>query len=55
MNYSVELSPNFKKEAKKLIKKYPSLKAELAELFSLLETTPALGTPLGNGIYKISI
>ena len=32
MSYSVLLAPNFKKEAKKLINKYPSLKAELAKL-----------------------
>jgi mRNA-degrading endonuclease RelE of RelBE toxin-antitoxin system len=30
MSYKVELSENFKKEAKKLTKKYPSLKVELA-------------------------
>jgi mRNA-degrading endonuclease RelE of RelBE toxin-antitoxin system len=55
MNYSIELSPNFKKEAKKLIKKYPSLKAELKELFAQLEENPTLGTPLGSDIYKIRI
>lgn len=53
MSYSIELSSNFKKEAKRLIKKYPSLKAELAQLFAELENNPTLGTPLGNDIYKI--
>ncbi|EOR96366.1 hypothetical protein ADIARSV_0443 [Arcticibacter svalbardensis MN12-7] len=53
MSYSIELSENFKKEAKRLIKKYPSLKSELAELFTDLEENPTLGTPLGNDIYKI--
>ena len=38
MSYKIELSENFKKEANKLIKKYPSLKTELAELFTVLET-----------------
>ncbi len=52
MSYKIELSANFKKEAKKLIKKYPSLKVELAELFTELEDNPTLGTPLGNDIYK---
>lgn len=34
MSYSIELSANLKKkEAKRLTKKYPSLKTELAELF----------------------
>jgi mRNA-degrading endonuclease RelE of RelBE toxin-antitoxin system len=55
MNYSVQLSPNFKKETKKLVKKYPSLKTELADLFSELEKTPATGTPLGNSVYKIRL
>ena len=55
MNYNVELSANFKKEAKKLSKKYPSLKSELAALFIELEKNPTFGTPLGNDIYKIRL
>lgn len=53
MTYSVELSANFKKEAKKLTKKYPSLRTELAALFVELQESPTIGTPLGNDIYKI--
>jgi mRNA-degrading endonuclease RelE of RelBE toxin-antitoxin system len=55
MSYSVELSSNFKKEAKKLIKKYPSLKIELVKLFFELEQNPTLGIPLGDNIYKIRL
>ena len=55
MNYNVELSFNFKKEAKKLIKKFPSLKQELADLFTTLERNPTIGTSLGNDIYKIRL
>ena len=55
MSYKVELSENFKKEAKKLTKKYPSLKVELAKLFTELEEAPTTGTPLGNDIYKIRL
>jgi mRNA-degrading endonuclease RelE of RelBE toxin-antitoxin system len=55
MNYKIELSDNFKKEAKKLTKKFPSLKHELSDLFSELETNPTMGTPLGNDIYKIRL
>lgn len=55
MSYSVELSVNFKKEAKKLIKKYPSLKIELAKLFLELEENPTIGIPLGDNIYKIRL
>ena len=55
MNYNVELSFNFKKEAKKLIKKFPSLKQELADLFTMLERNPTIETSLGNNIYKIRL
>lgn len=47
MSYKVELSANFKKEARKVVKKYPSLIAELAVLFKELETNPTMGTPMG--------
>jgi len=46
---------NFRKEVKRLTKKYPSLKTELAELFTELEENPTTGTPLGNDIYKIRL
>ena len=55
MSYRIELSENFKREAKRLTKKYPSLKSELANLFTLLENNPTFGTPLGNDIYKIRL
>ena len=55
MSYRVELSTNFKKEAKRLSKKYHSLKSELEALFKELEENPTLGTPLGNNIYKIRL
>ncbi len=46
---------NFRKEVKRLTKKYQSLKTELAELFAELEENPTTGTPLGNDIYKIRL
>jgi len=55
MSYNVELSANFKKEAKPLIKRYPSLKTELATLFKELEEDPIQGTSLGNDVYKIRL
>lgn len=55
MNYKVELTDNFKKEAKPLIKKYALLKNELAELGKELSLNPILGTPLGNDVYKIRL
>lgn len=55
MSYKVVLSDNFKKEAKKLSKKYASLKTDLAKLFSLLAENPKMGTSVGNNVYKIRI
>jgi mRNA-degrading endonuclease RelE of RelBE toxin-antitoxin system len=55
MNYSVIPSERFKREAKKLIKKYASLKKELFELNVLLEQNPESGVSLGNNCYKIRI
>ena len=55
MNYKIELTDNFKKEAKKLIKKYPSLKKEIKELGEILVENPTFGTPLGNDVYKIRL
>ena len=55
MNYNVELTDNFKKEAKRLVKKYRSLKTEIATLITDLKTNPTQGIPLGNDIYKIRL
>jgi hypothetical protein len=55
MSYNIQLTDNFKKEAKKLIKKYPSLKKEIESLGIRLIEKPNLGTHLGDGIYKIRI
>ncbi len=55
MNYKVDTIAPFRKEAKKLIKKYPSLKNELAELGSQLSIDPTTGTALGNNCYKIRL
>ncbi len=55
MSYRIELSANFKKEAKRLSKKYPSLKNELAKLFAELEENPTIGKSPGNDIFKIRL
>ena len=55
MSYKIELTDNFKKEAKKLIKKYASLRNEIAELGKELAENPTTGTPLGNDVYKIRL
>lgn len=46
---------NFRREAKRLQKKYFSLKDELAELGALLAHQPRTGTPLGSDLYKIRL
>ncbi|RYD75055.1 MAG: hypothetical protein EOP53_17160, partial [Sphingobacteriales bacterium] len=55
MSYSVIPIGKFKKEAKRLVKKYPSLKNELIELASVLLANPTTGTSLGNNVFKIRI
>ena len=55
MNYKVIPIEKFKKEVKRLIKKFPSLKSELAELSEILSKKPETGTSLGNNTYKIRI
>ncbi len=55
MKYEIELSDNFKKEAKKLIKKYASLKDEMVLLAENISENPTLGTLLGNEVYKVRL
>ncbi|MEY4875281.1 MAG: hypothetical protein RL708_430 [Bacteroidota bacterium] len=55
MNYKVATIPLFDKQAKRLSKKYPSLKKELADLFESLTTKPEQGKSLGSNFYKIRI
>ncbi|MCH8317676.1 MAG: addiction module toxin RelE [Bacteroidetes bacterium] len=55
MSVKVISTENFQKEAKKLLKKYISLKGELDELEIKLIASPKLGAPLGNNAYKIRI
>ena len=55
MSYKVIPVNKFKREAKRLVKKYPSLKIELAEIAESLSEEPTLGTSLGNDTYKIRI
>lgn len=55
MNYSVITIHTFDKQAKRLLKKYPSLKSELKELINSLKFNPTQGSPLGNNTYKIRV
>ena len=55
MKTEIVITNNFSKEAKKLLKKYKSLKSELRELNEELLRNPKLGTPIGKNSYKIRL
>ena len=55
MSYNVKTIDIFEKQAKRLIKKYASLKVELTTLINDLEQNPEQGTAIGNRCYKIRI
>ena len=55
MSYNVIPTEKFKREAKRLVRKYPSLKNELVQLTNELSENPSVGTPLGNNAYKIRL
>lgn len=55
MSYKVEITSYFKKQAKSLLKKYPSLKTELEGTIDLLEQDPIQGTSIGNNCYKMRL
>lgn len=53
--YSIIPAQSFERNAKILLKKYPSLKNELFELGEQLAENPMQGTPLGKSCYKIRL
>lgn len=55
MNYSVKSIEVFEKQAKRLSKKYTSLKNELLELVKELKENPVQGTPIGKNCFKVRI
>jgi len=55
VSYSIIPIDKFKKEAKRLIRKYPSLKIELSKLSLVLTANPTAGAALGNDTYKIRV
>jgi len=52
---NVALSENFKRDFKRLAKKFRTLFAELNFLISELEVNPQQGADLGGGFYKIRL
>ena len=55
MSYDVITISPFDRQAKRLVKKYPSLKVELQNLIEVLQIEPQQGTPLGDNCYKIRL
>jgi hypothetical protein len=55
MPVNIVTAQSFLIAAKKLLKKYPSLKADLATLEAQLLAKPDSGTPLGQNAYKIRL
>ncbi|HEY4322918.1 MAG TPA: type II toxin-antitoxin system RelE/ParE family toxin [Mucilaginibacter sp.] len=55
MSYKVQSIAVFEKQAKRLIKKYASLKNELFELVQDLKENPQQGISIGKNCYKIRV
>ena len=55
MSYKVKTLDVFENQAKRLIKKYVSLKSELFQLVSQLKDEPKHGIAIGKNCYKIRI
>lgn len=53
MSFDVRTIGFFDRQVKRLSKKYPSLKRDLAELGESLSDKPQLGTPIGNDCFKV--
>jgi mRNA-degrading endonuclease RelE of RelBE toxin-antitoxin system len=55
MNYRVITTPRFKRQAKKLLKKYNSLTAELQTFEQSLINDPVQGQSIGQNAYKVRV
>jgi len=53
MNYKIIPSVNFSRNFKRLYKKYPSLKKDVAELAKELRKNPTMGDDSGDNTYKV--
>jgi len=55
MAFSIVATVDFEKELKRLAKKYPSIKNDVAGLAETLLNDPRHGVPIGNECYKIRL
>lgn len=53
MNFDIILTEDFKKEFKRLYKKYSSLPEDITKLGESLKANPLAGTSIGKDCYKI--
>lgn len=53
MNYNIIVKPSFQREAKRMMRHYPSFKKDYEALLQELEQNPKAGTDLGGGLRKI--
>lgn len=53
MSFEIRTIPPFDRQAKRLAKKYRSLKSDLLALAGMLRERPEHGSPLGNGCFKV--
>ena len=52
---TLDFTPTFRRELKRLIKKYPSLLKDIKNLGEQVLENPTLGTSLGRNTYKIRL
>lgn len=55
MEVSIKTTPEFDRRAKRLAKKYKSLKTDLQNFVASLRQVPTRGKDLGGGVYKIRL
>jgi mRNA-degrading endonuclease RelE of RelBE toxin-antitoxin system len=55
MSFSVKTISVFERQAKRLMRKFPSLKKEIQNLISELKEKPTKGTSIGHDCYKIRL
>lgn len=55
MSYSVKTTSVFERQAKRLMKKFPSFKKEIQRLVMELEENPVMGISIGHNCYKIRL
>jgi mRNA-degrading endonuclease RelE of RelBE toxin-antitoxin system len=55
MSFKIVPTPHFKKQFKRLEKKYKSLPDDFLALIDSLSKNPSLGIPLGQNVFKIRI